>query len=50
MVCTLSLYSMAGGVAVLSIGLLGAYHVVGGMVGQRHRRSFLGLTMIQVNL
>lgn len=44
-----SLYSMTGGVAVLSTGLIGAYQVASGMVGKRgRRRSFLVLTMIQV--
>ena len=42
--------SIAGGVTILSTGLLGAYRVAGGMVGQpRRRRSFLILTMIQVS-
>ena len=42
--------SMAGGVTILSTGLLGAYHAAGGMIGKpRLRRSFLILTMIQVS-
>ena len=41
---------MAGGVTILSTGLLGAYHAAGGMIGKpRRRRSFLILTMIQVS-
>ena len=45
-----SLCSMAGGVTILSAGLIGAYHAAGGMIGNPHlRRSFLTLTMIQVS-
>ena len=45
-----SLCSIAGGVAILSTGLLGAYYAAGGMIGKpRLRRSFLILTMIQVS-
>ena len=41
---------MAGGVTILSAGLLGAYHAAGGLIGKpRIRRSFLILTMIQVS-
>lgn len=41
---------MAGGITILSTGLLGAYHAAGGMVGNpRFRRSFLILTMVQVS-
>ena len=41
---------MAGGMTILSTGLLGAYHAAGGMIGKlRLRRSFLILTVIQVS-
>jgi hypothetical protein len=44
------LCSVAGGVTILSTGLIGAYHAAGGMIGSpRRRRSFMILTMIQVS-
>ena len=46
----ISLCSVAGGVTILSTGLLGAYHAAGGMIGKpRLRRSFLILTITQVS-
>lgn len=41
---------MAGGVTILSAGLVGAYHAAGGLIEKpRLRSSFLILTMIQVS-
>ena len=40
---------MAGGVTILSAGLLGAYHAASGIAKPHLRRSFLILTMIQVS-
>lgn len=44
-----SLCSMAGGVTILSAGLIGAYHAAGGLIEKPRLRSFLILTMIQVS-